>query len=132
MADVYPPDWTTPVGQVRALIPDVEQVESNVDRDAPSEYLFTDAHLQSLLVIWKGNILRAAAAAVDALATSQAYIVSVIKTEDLQTDGSKVANALRAHAKSLRDQADREDQEDAYGAFEIIDFVPYPAIEEWR
>jgi hypothetical protein len=130
--DIYPPDYNTPVGQVRALIPDTEQVESNVDRDAPAEYLFTDDHLQALIAIWNGSILRAAAAAVDALATSQAYIVSVIKTEDLQTDGSKVANALRAHAKSLRDQADREDQEDAYEAFEIIDYVPYPAIEEWR
>src|SRR5690606_13170189 len=74
---------------------------------------------------------RAAADAVEALATSEAMISKVIKTEDLQTDGAKVANALLVRARQLREEADREEAKDDQSAFDIVDFTPLPRIF-WR
>jgi hypothetical protein len=98
--------------------------------------MFTDNHLEGLLSLYPAienpddvdytstiHIRRAAADAVDALATSEALISKVIKTEDLQTDGAKLANALIQRAIQLRRQADKE--EDALEldtAFTVVDF----------
>lgn len=124
-----PIDYSTDVGKVRALIPDVEQVDYNDDGTAT--YLFEDAHLTALLDNHAGRVgavFRAAADAVDALATSEAYISKVIRTEDLQTDGAKVANALILRAQQLRRQADQAEEEDAGSAFDIVPFQPRPRI----
>jgi hypothetical protein len=134
MADnvsVYPPDYDTDIGTVRALIPDVERVDFT--GEGVPTYMFSDAHLRALLRLYAsrpseaGRIKRAAADAISAVANSEALISKVIKTEDLQTDGAKVANALLAGARQLRDDAERDDEqsEDEY-AFQIVDFQPYP------
>jgi hypothetical protein len=131
-ASVYPPDFTTPLGIVRALIPDVDKVDFT--GEGMPVYMFSDAHLNGLLALYSlrpspsGRIKRAAADAIGAVANSEALISKVIKTEDLQTDGAKVANALLARAKQLLDEADKDDEqiEDEY-AFAIVDFQPYPA-----
>lgn len=142
MTDISPPDYSSPVGLVRALIPDVEQVDWEADGNA--SYLFTDSHLAGLLSLNGGlppdgykswNIKRAAADAVDALATSEALISKVIKTEDLQTDGAKLANALVQRAVQLRRSADDEEESaDAETAFTIVDFIParqFP-LHDWN
>lgn len=129
--DIFPPDFSTPLGMVRALVPDVDQVDFTGE-GIPS-YLFSDVHLTGLLSLYasrpsaSGRIKRAAADAITALANSEALISKVIKTEDLQTDGAKLANALLAAAKQLRDSADQDDdrEEDEF-AFQIVDFQPYP------
>jgi hypothetical protein len=134
MADdlsVYPPDFDTDLGTVRALIPDVEKVDFTGE-GVPS-YMFSDVHLGALLRLYAsrpspaGRIKRAAADAMTAVANSEALISKVIKTEDLQTDGAKVANAILAAARQLRDEADKDDEqiEDEY-AFAIVDFQPQP------
>jgi hypothetical protein len=129
-SDVYPPDMTTERGRVRALIPDVEQVDFTGE-GAPS-YLFSDSHIDAFLGLYgdktpRSRIKRAAADALTAVAVSEALISKVITTEDLQTDGAKLATALLAGAKQLRDDADKDDEdaEECYG-FEIVDFQPYP------
>lgn len=141
MADIFPPDYSSPVGLVRALIPDTEQVDWETDGSV--SYLFTDSHLAGLLSLngatpndyqsW--NIKRAAADAVDALATSEALISKVIKTEDLQTDGAKLANALVQRAVQLRRSAeDEEESADLTTAFTIVDFIPARQIprNDWN
>lgn len=134
MADttsVYPPDFSTDIGAVRALIPDVERVDFT--GEGVPTYMFSDAHLRVLLSLYAsrpsraGQIKRAAADAIVAVANSEALISKVIKTEDLQTDGAKVANALLVGARQLRDDADQDDErEDDEYAFAIVDFQPYP------
>jgi hypothetical protein len=136
MADQFPPDYSTSVGKVRALIPDVERVDW--ENDGNASFMFTDNHLEGLLSLYPAienpndvdytstvHIRRAAADAVDALATSEALISKVIKTEDLQTDGAKLANALIQRAIQLRRQADKEEDDlNAETAFTVVDFEP--------
>lgn len=102
------------VDTVRLLIADIDL----------QNQLFTDAHLQTFLDLEAANIKRAAAQALDAIASSEVLVSKVIRTQDLSTDGAKVADALRQHAASLRTQADEDDDE---FAFEIVDFDPSPA-----
>ena len=45
-----------------------------------------------------------------------------IKTEDLQTDGPATANALRAGARALRQQADDEDAAAHDNFFDVVPF----------
>lgn len=127
--DIWPPDFTTARGQVRAQIPDVEQVDFS--GEGVPEYIFSDDHIDALLAISRGGpiarVKRAAAKGMRAIAVSEALIQKVIRTEDLQTDGAKTANALLAAARDLEEQADQDDEEDddRY-AFAVVDFQPQP------
>ena len=118
------------VRQVRDMIPDIEQIDWNDTGE--SSYLFTDEQIETYLEINRGRVKRATADAIEALATSEALISKVIKTEDLQTDGAKVANALLVRARQLRD-SDREDEnrEDA-DYFIKVPFRPRPPNYGWR
>ena len=129
--DVYPPDYSTPRGRVRALLPDVEQ--SDFSGEGVLEYLFSDGHIDAFLAISRGGprsrVLRAAAMGLRAIATTEGLISKVIKTEDLQTDGAKLAAALFSGAQGFDQQADDTDEEEddwMYG-FQIVDFQPHPA-----
>jgi hypothetical protein len=104
---------------VRLLIADVD----------PSNQLLTDAQLDSLLALEDGNIKLAAAQALDTIASSEALVSKVIRTQDLQTDGSKTAAALRAHAAALRAQAQKNLDDVDEGYFEIIPGGPAPVPE---
>lgn len=131
--DLYPPDFSTDRGKVRALLPDVEQVDFS--GEGVPEYLFSDAHIDALLATARGRvggrarIYRAAALGLRAIAVSEGLIAKVIKTEDLQTDGAKLATALMGGAKGLDDQADKDEEaEEDWGyGFQIVDFQPQPA-----
>lgn len=124
--DVAPVDFSTTVGQIRALIPDVEQVDYS--DSGVMEYMFSDAHLRGLYAIARGDdparIYRAAASALRALAVSEGLTQKVIRTEDLQTDGAKLASALLAGAKQLEDQASSADEDSEI--MMIVDFQPLP------
>lgn len=124
--DMFPPDFSTRVGQIRSLIPDTEQVDYSAE--GKPEYMFSDAHLEALYAIAQGDdparLYRAAASALRALAVSEGLIQKVIKTEDLQTDGAKLASALLAGARALEERADAvEEQEEG---MMIVDFQPVP------
>ncbi|MBD3004524.1 hypothetical protein [Streptomyces sp. 5-10] len=128
--DIYPPDYNTDRGKVRALIPDVEQVD--FAGEGVPEYLFSDTHIDAFLAIYSSKpqtirVLRAGAAALRAVAVSEGLIAKVIRTEDLQTDGAKMTTALLAGAKQLDDQADKEEEDDdwEYG-FQVVDYQPSP------
>lgn len=112
--DVYPPDYTTVVGQIRLLIPDTEQLENLADPDQADAYLFNDAQLQAFATLYSNNVKRAAAQAKLVLATSEALINKVIRTYDFTTDGAKLGAELRAQAKQLQEEADKDDLVDSY------------------
>ena len=101
--------------KLRTLIPD----DAAVFGPLGNEYMFSDEQLGHFLEVAGGSILRATALATYAIASSEALISKVIKTQDLATDGAKVAQALIAKADSLMAAAAAEDQT---SYFEIIDY----------
>lgn len=119
-----PIDYTTDVGKVRLLVCDVDE-----DR-----LVFTDAQIQAFLDLEGGSVKRAAAQAIDTNADNEALASKVLRSQDLSTDGAKVADAMRKHADRLRAQADVED-EDTGSFFEIVDTVDrgpcWPELSGW-
>jgi hypothetical protein len=115
MADIFPADPNSPVGQVRLLIGDTV-----LDG---GEYIFSDEFIGGYLTVNSNNVRYAAADALDVLATNEAYISKKLRSESIQTDGASIANAIRLHAAALRARA-KQDAEalDAEGAVEIVDF----------
>lgn len=126
MSDITPPNYSTAVGQVRLLIPDVEQLDDPRDPEATPAYLFNDAQIQAFLVLYSNNVKRAAAQAKLVLATSEALINKVIKTYDFTTDGAKLGAELRAQAKMLQDEAAQDDMIDSFETFIVV-----PQTQKW-
>jgi t-SNARE complex subunit (syntaxin) len=125
--DIYPPDYATALGQVRLLIPDTEQLENLADSEAEAAYIFDDHQIQAFLSLYTNNVKRAAAQAKLVLATSEALINKVIRTADYTTDGAKLGTELRAQAKALQDEADKDDLVDAYDT----SFIVVPQTTKW-
>jgi hypothetical protein len=107
-------DVSTAVGMVRLLINDVNQANPT----------FSDAEIGAFLTLEAGRPRRAAAQALDTIASNEVLVSKVIRTQDLQTDGSKVAAELRARAKALRDQDDQTDTDGNPFAMDIVDYDP--------
>lgn len=105
-------DYSSAVGQVRLLAADTD--EANL--------LLTDEQVTALLGLEGDNVKRAAAAALETIARSEALISKKITTQDLSTDGPAVAKALLDSATALRGQADSDD----YG-LDVVDFDPWAA-----
>lgn len=99
----------------------IEQVRFLIaDQGAPP--LLTDAQIDSALTAEGGSDLLAAARCLEAIAVSEVLVGKRIQTQDLSTDGAKVAAELRALAKQYRDRARDEDPE--AGAFDGFDLAP--------
>lgn len=103
-------DYTSPVGQVRVLIPDLRKLEDLRDLRNEPRYLFTDDEILAFLAINNGNVKRAAADACDAIGMDKALQLLVLKTDDKQTDGAKLLDAIVKRAKTLREQAKEDDE----------------------
>lgn len=129
--DNVPVDPETPVGQIRFLIGDTEQFD--YDSNGTPRYRMSDAQLGGFSAIaGEGRLFAASAHALRAMAANEILIGKVIKTEDLQTDGAKVGDALRLLARELDTRQSREDDDLAYAgnAFEVVDFsYPYTNAE---
>lgn len=109
MTDIFPVDYTSSVGQVRNLINDTVQRIDPANPTAPAAYMFEDGRLSAFIAGSQGTgttprLKFAAADAIDAIADNEALVSKKIRTEDLQTDGPAVANALRMHSQTLRTQ----------------------------
>jgi hypothetical protein len=113
-----PNDPTTPLGYVRLLITD-----TSVDDD--DDRIFEDEEIQAFLDNNAGQPYRAAAVALETIATSEVLVQKVIKTLDVETDGSKVAAQLLARAATLRQQADDniDDDDEDFAIAEFADPV---------
>lgn len=110
-------DYTSTIGQVRLLIADTSET-------AP---ILTDSQISGYLSLNADSVRRAAADALDAIASSETLVSKVIKTQDLSTNGPAVAADLRAHADRLRQiAADTDDF-----AFAIVyPTTTYPELVE--
>lgn len=94
MAFTY--DVATLAGQVRLLIGDTEATDP----------LFQDDEITAFLDIEEHDIRLAAALALDVMAANQVMVLKVVTQNGVSTNGAAVAQALRAQAKALRDQAE--------------------------
>ena len=130
VTDVTPPDYSTTIGQVRLLVPDVEQLSDPANPSADAAFLFNDSQITALLALYTNNIKRSAAQAKLILATSEALINKVIRTADYTTDGAKLGAELRAQAAELRAEADKDDSEDSYEEISIVSFITKP-LNSW-
>lgn len=127
MASIFPPEYSTPLGQLRALLSQTKQYVDPQNPTAPADYLIPDAQLQAYIAINKDGLFGAAADALLALATNEALVSKKIRTEDLQTDGPAVAGELRRMADLYRQrQKDEYEALDYEEAFEIVNYTPIP------
>lgn len=102
-------DVTTPIGQVRLLV-----------NDTTADPVFADTDVAAFLAMEDGHVKRAAAQALDTIADDEALTSKAIRTQDLATDGPKVADSLRKRATALRAQADQTDADADEGFFSIV------------
>lgn len=107
-------NYSTPVGQVRLLTADLNEASP----------VATDAMITGYLSLFRGPY-RAAAALLDAMAASEVMLSKVIKTQDVSTDGAKVAAELRAQAAGLRARADEEEAAAAGEEESFFMFLPF-------
>jgi hypothetical protein len=110
-------DPSTPAGKVRLII-------SDLDRE---NLMFSGDEIDAFLSLEDGSVKRAAAQALDAIASNEALVQKKIKLLDLQTDGPAVAKALREHATALRAQDDTEGDD---GGFDVVEMITSPSA--WR
>lgn len=109
---VFTYDLATNTGKVRLLIPD------NVD----SGHILEDDEIDAFLAM-EGDVKRAAALALESIASNQTLVLKVIKLGDLGTDGASVARALLQRAAQLRAQADAEEAQSEGGGFDVAEMV---------
>jgi hypothetical protein len=111
-------DFDTDLGRVRLLIADYDE----------TAMIFTDEILNGYLGLNSDSVYRAAADALDAIATTEVLMAKKIRTQDLSTDGPAVAAELRKQAAGLRAQADAADTA-AHTWFDVVGFEPYAHLE---
>jgi hypothetical protein len=109
MAFTY--DLATDTGKVRLLVPD----------NRAASYILEDDEIGAFLTLEGANVRRAAALALETIASDHAMTLKAIRVLDLQTDGPKVADSLIKRAAKLREQADRVEQAEDGGAFDIAE-----------
>lgn len=125
MANIYPVNFDTPLGQLRALLFQTERYVDPANPASPADFLVPDAQLNAYLSINSGALFAAASDALIALATNEALVSKKIRTEGgLQTDGPAVAQRLLDLAKEYRKRHDADKADaDELDAFEIVPFA---------
>lgn len=118
---------------VRTLIPDTEAVFGAGE----DETMFSDTEIGYFMAAGRGNVLRAAGLANLSIASSEALISKKIQTQDLKTDGAAIADALTKKANALFARADKDDEQDGFDFFEIVDYQEgwgpaRPELTEWN
>lgn len=110
-------DPSTPTGMIRLLI-------SDVDVASP---VFSDVEIGGFYRFEASNVRLAAAQALETMASNEAMVSKVIRTLDLQVDGTKVAAELRARAATLRATAADYLPDGTLFGMGVVDFRP----EDW-
>lgn len=100
----------------------VRSLYGDMTTDENGQYLFSEQTIEGWLELTGNNPYAAAANACRALAVDQAYLLKVVRTDDLQVNGALVAAELRLLAENLDSQAAayEDGQEDA---FEVIEWL---------
>lgn len=98
--------------------------------DDQTKRVLSDDELSALLDMYNADQRLAAARALVVIATSETLLSKKIQTQDLTTDGPAVAAALLAQAKDLRDevQRDKDDNQWGIGLFATTPRNPNPAV----
>lgn len=104
-----PIDYATPVGQVRLLATDISE-----------PHIFPDEAIEAFLSLTSGNVKRAAALALIAIASDEVLVGKVIRTDDLLVSSNLVAEQLRKQADDLNAQADADDARRLNDDFQVI------------
>jgi hypothetical protein len=120
-----PIDYTTPTGKVRLLIADVDETALLLDDHQVRGLLAMHGVPNGAVDAPVAAVQRAAADALDTIASSEALVSKKIRSQDLSTDGPAVAAALRAHAAQLRVLADTAD-DDVVDPVTVLEFAPHP------
>lgn len=105
-------DLSTDVGKIRVLIPD----------NKGDAYVFEDDELAAFYALEGNSLKRAAALALETIASNEVMVLKIIRLLDISTDGAKVSDALLKRAEKLRSQADDEETA-ANGGFDIAEMV---------
>lgn len=103
------------ISKIRLFIPD----------NKAGSYIFEDDEIEALYALEGNSLKRAAALALETIASNEAMVLKVIRLLDISTDGAKVADSLLKRAALLRKQADDEEVA-ADGAFDIAEMVIDP------
>lgn len=118
-------DFTTPTGQVRLLIADVDEGNQVLD-DNMLTGLFLLRGADPTGPVDAVTIKRTAADALETIATSEVLVGKKIRSADgTTTDGAAVAAELRNLAASLRAQADLDVEAADGGGFDVVEYRPY-------
>lgn len=121
MAFTY--DVTTDRGKTRLLAVDTKS----------TDYIFDDDEIDTFLALQSNSVYRAAALALDTIASNEALVLKRVTSLDLSTDGPATAKALRESADQLRQQAKEAEAREDDGAFDFAEMVvdPFTRRERW-
>lgn len=100
---VAPPDYTTDVGKVRALLGDTDP--TNVAAGEGTYMYFSDDEIGAFLTMYGDNEKLAAARCLETIAGSQALLLKSWSSDDLTVNGDRIAESLRKLAAQLREEA---------------------------
>lgn len=110
----------------------VRQLIGDTDVDPASDAIFSDEELDAFLAMdhIDGEVLLAAAEALETMAATEAYVTKRIQLLDLKTDGPAVARSLMERAASLRQRWEESD-DDTFDIAEIVtgDFAQRERLE---
>lgn len=107
-------DFTTPRDQIRLLVSDTNE----------AAFVFSAAELDAFLALESDGVKRAAALALETLASNEVMVSKVITDNGLSTNGAAVSAELRRRAADLRSQA-----EDDAGFFDVAEFDVFGSPE---
>jgi len=114
---VFPPVFTTNVGQFRLLVGDTNA--TGVNQGVGNYAFFSDDEIDGYLLL-NTNIYRAAGLALNALATQAADQAQTIKDYDLQVDMRQRSESFKRQASEMFAQGEAADAEGDEG-FLIVD-----------
>lgn len=113
-------DLTTNRGKVRLLC---------TDSDSAHE-IFDDDSIDAFLSIESDNVKRAAALALETIASSEVLVQKVIRLLDLSTNGASESAELLKRAAMLRSQAEADEMGESSGIdFAEMVYDPFSARE---
>ena len=108
-------DLTTDRGKVRLLCTD----------SVAAYEIFSDDSIDAFLTLESSNVKKAAALALETIASSEVLVQKRIKLLDLSTDGPAESAELLKRAGLLRGQA-ADDEDGDYSPFDIAELVYDP------
>lgn len=112
-------DLSTDVGQFRLIVPDRDE----------ANFVFTDDEVSAFISL-EGDVRRAAALALETIASDNAMMLRYTQVLGLTVDGTRTSDALLKRAVALREQANQADDREG-GAWDIatMDLDPFTRRE---